>query len=446
MKKTLFDTHNGSTVYKVPVQTAPISGVVAVPGSKSITNRALLLAALAKGPTTLTGVLFSDDSRHFLGALQAMGFDVAINEGERTVTVVGLGGQVPVKKANIHVGSAGTAARFLTAMLALSDGDHVIQCTPQMKSRPMKPLFDALTALGAEFDYLERPEHLPVRVRGNHGLGGHVAMDITKSTQFLSALLMMGPMLEGGLSVQITSPKKDGAYIRITTKMMAQFGGQAHLNGDTYLISPDHRYTPRTYAIEPDMSAACYFYAMATLTGGQVTVKGVHRGLMQGDVRFLEVLEALGSKVTEASEGLRVTGPKDGDFSGIDVDMNDFSDQTMTLAALAPFATSPTTIRHVAHIRLQECNRMEGIVQELTRAGISVQADGANIVIEPGFIDPTYIRTYDDHRFAMAFTLLGLRAKGIAILDPMCCRKTFENYFEVVADLIEQSKDNGAAH
>jgi len=367
-----------------------------------------------------------------------MGFEVAIDEPAKKVMVLGMGGEIPNKTSVINVGSAGTAARFLTAMLALSDGDHTINCSEQMKKRPMKPLFEALTTLGAEFEYLETPDHLPVKVKGNGGEGGSVQMDITKSTQFLSAMLMVGPILKGGLDLKITSPKKEGAYIRITTKMMTQFGGKADFDGSHYLVSGHNAYRNCDYAIEPDMSAACYFYAMAALTGGQMAVEGVHKDLMQGDIKFLGLLENLGCSLQNGDLGIQVTGPKGGQFQGIDVDMNDFSDQTMTLAALAPFASTPTTIRNVAHIRVQECNRMEGIVNELTRVGIKVTADGENIYIQPGQVQPASIHTYDDHRFAMAFTLLGLKAKDIVITDPKCCRKTFEDYFEVLEALIQK--------
>lgn len=436
MKKAMFETDNDRMVYKVRPQNGPVSGTVTVPGSKSITNRALLIAALAEGRSELSGVLFSDDSRHFLGSLQSLGFDVAINEEEKIVTVMGLGGKIPSKNATINVGSAGTAARFLTAMLALSDGEHTIECSEQMKKRPMKPLFDALTAMGASFEYLEQEGYLPVKVTGNKGQCSEATMDITKSTQFLSALLMVGPMTDSGMTIKITSDKKDGAYIRITRNMMEQFGVSTSFDGEIYTVPAVGDYNNRDYYIEPDMSAACYFYAMAALTGGVITVRGVHKDIIQGDVKFLGVLEQLGCTLTHNEEGIQVIGPKGGVYAGIEVDMNDFSDQTMTLASLAVYATSPTIIRNVSHIRLQESDRMQAIINELTRIGIKCSADGKNITIIPGQPHGADIETYDDHRMSMAFTLLGLKTEGIIIVDPMCCRKTFENYFDVLETLL----------
>ncbi len=435
MKDSIFEVLNGQTIYRVPKQNKSLSGTVSVPGSKSITNRALLMAALADGVTTLKGVLFSDDSRHFLSSLISLGFDVQIDEPNQRVRVQGLGGSIPLKEATINVGSAGTASRFLTAMLALSKGEYIIQCSEQMKKRPMKPLFDALVTMGASFKYLEEAYHLPVKVTGNKGKCQDVSLDITKSTQFLSALLMVGPLTDQGFNVHISSKKTDGAYIQITRHMVEQFGGRTSFQGKSYKIFPN-TYKAMDYPIEPDMSAACYFYSIAALTGGSVLVKGVKKDLMQGDLRYLDLLQQMTCTIKETELGIEVTGPKDGRYPGIDIDMNNFSDQAMTLAALAPFATTETIIRGVSHIKIQECDRMTGIVTQLNKVGIKSHADGENIYIQPGHVNPAIIETYDDHRFAMAFTLLGLRADGIIINDPMCCRKTFEDYFEVLENFL----------
>lgn len=334
------------------------------------------------------------------------------------------------------MGSAGTAARFLTAVLALSDGTYVIDCSDQMKKRPMRPLFDALIDMGATFDYLETEYHLPVRVTGNGGQCKDIFLDISKSTQYLSALLMMGPVIKSGMTIHINSEKVEGAYIDVTRAMLEQFGAQVDLLGSDYHIPAGSVFRRPYYAIEPDISAACYFYAMAALSGGDITVKGVRMNTMQGDIKFLSVLGQLGCTTLETEEGVRVIGHISGNYKGIDVNMNDFSDQAMTLAALAPFASSQTVLRGVSHIRFQECDRMQGIVNELNRAGIKCQADGENIIIHPGKPQSAIIETYNDHRFAMAFTLLGLKSEGIIIDNPLCCRKTFENYFEVLDDLL----------
>lgn len=431
--------NTNNKIYRCSKQNMPISGVVKVPGSKSMTNRALLLAALSKKDSKLSGVLFSDDSRHFLKCLEQLGFELQIDESNKTVMMQGTGGNIPNKTSTINVGSAGTAARFLTALLALSDGEYIIDCSTQMKKRPMKPLFDALTEMGASFTFLEEEGFLPAKVIGNGGTCKDVTMDISKSTQFLSALLMVAPLTKNGLRIKITSEKKDGAYIRITRKMMEQFGAMVDFNGEEYAVSGGQEVVVGEYYIEPDVSAACYFYGIAALLGGTITVKNVLYSSMQGDMKFLEVLKMLGCKVEEKEEGINVTGPKDGVYEGIDINMNDFSDQTMTMAVLAAYATTPTIIRNVGHIRLQECNRMAAVVNELNRSGINCVEEGDDLKITPGEVQPAIIETYEDHRMAMAFSLLGLKSEGIIIDNPDCCKKTFEEYFEVLDELLNLS-------
>lgn len=408
---------------------------VTVPGSKSVTNRALLMAALSNGRTSLEGILFSDDSRHFLSSLISLGFDVEYDETKCTATVVGCGGQIPQKNGTIHVGSAGTAARFLTAMLALSDGEYTIEASAQMEKRPMKPLFDALTAMGARFTYLKEEGFLPVKVKGSGAGVSYAEIDISKSTQFLSALMMIAPLLKNGLDIHITSEKTDGAYVRITRNMMKDFGCDVQYDGQDYHIAKGQTYQAGHYVIEPDVSAACYFYAMAAVTGGSAVVSRVHKGLMQGDMKFLDVLMQMGCTVTDLPEGIKVEGPADG-LMGIDVDMNDFSDQTMTLAAIAPFAKSETHIRNIAHISLQESDRLAAILTNLTALGIACEKEGDGILIHPGTCHGCEIKTYEDHRMAMAFAIPGLLTEGVVINDPLCCRKTFENYFDILDEIL----------
>lgn len=424
--------------YKVKKLEKPIDWGVEVPGSKSMTNRALLMAALADGKTLLKGVLFSDDSRNFLGSLKSLGFEVDINEKEKTVAVTGLNGKLPVKEGEIYVGSAGTAARFLTAMLGMAEGKFIIQASEQMKKRPMKPLFDVLMSMGAKISYLENEGFLPIQIEGIDTGNAcedecNVKLDISKSTQFLSALMLVSPIIKQGLNIEITSEKKDGSYIRITRKMMEQLGAKVDFDGNNYHMKAGISYTAGEYQIEPDVSAACYFYAAAALTGGKALVKNVNYSCMQGDLKFLGVLEKIGCKINETPEGIQVIGSDK--ISGITIDMNDFSDQTMTLAALAPFAESTVRIENIGHIRGQESDRIHAISTELTRLGIACKEEESAITIDPGTPNPAVIQTYDDHRMAMAFSLIGLRTEGIEIADPQCCKKTFEEYFEVLDEL-----------
>lgn len=420
--------------YKVKTCQKEIDWTVEVPGSKSMTNRALLMAALANGETTLKGVLFSDDSRYFLQALKDLGFQVEINEKEKTVIVKGENGTIPVENGEIYVGSAGTAARFLTAMLGFSKGSFVIQASEQMKKRPMKPLFDVLTKVGAQIKYLEQEGFLPIQITGAGTVGKRLdlELDISKSTQFLSALLLISPMGKEGIRIHITSEKTDGSYIRITRRMMENFGVEVLFDGRDYEVKPQASYQAGEYQIEPDVSAACYFYGAAAITGGKALVKNVTWDCMQGDLKFLKVLEKMGCEIEETSEGISVRGPQRGKLKGICVPMNDFSDQALTLAAIAPFAEGKVRMEGIGHIRLQECDRLKAMATELKRLGISCEEEADAITIHPGEPKAAVIETYEDHRVAMAFSLVGLRTEGIEISNPDCCRKTFENYFEIL--------------
>ncbi len=430
-----------SESYLVKKVKEKIDWKVTVPGSKSMTNRALLIAALSEDTVELEGVLFSDDSRYFLSSLESLGFELKISEAEKKVQLKGCNGRIPKKEAEIYVGSAGTAARFLTAMLGLSDGVYTINASEQMKKRPMKPLFDLLSGIGAEITYLEEEGFLPVRMKGAaREEQVDVSLDISKSTQFLSAMLLISPMLKQGLSIHITSEKTDGSYIRITRNMMKEFGVEVSFDGTNYQVEAGAVYSLKHYEIEPDMSAACYFYGAAAITGGSAVVRNVHMDNTQGDLKFLTVLEQMGCSLCDTEEGVRVTGPENGALKGIDINMNDFSDQTMTLAAIAPFASEKVHIFGIGHIRLQESDRIHGIVTELTRLGIKCEEEEAAVTIYPGKPQPGLVETYEDHRMAMAFSLIGLRAEGIRINDPSCCRKTFEEYFEVLDALTGNKK------
>ena len=415
----------------------PIDWKVEVPGSKSMTNRALLMAALSEGTVEVEGVLFSDDSRHFLSSLESLGFTLNIEESKKRVTVTGCNGSIPKKEAEINVGSAGTAARFLTAMLGFSDGIYTVQASEQMKKRPMKPLFDLLIGVGAKITYLEQEGFLPIRIEGRSYQHAPLALDldISKSTQFLSALLLISPMIKQGLHIHITSEKTDGSYIRITRKMMEEFGVAVSFDGRDYEVAPQASYQKHSYVVEPDMSAACYFYGAAAVTGGQALVRHVHMDNTQGDLKFLDVLQQMGCVMEDIPEGIIVKGPAKGKLKGIDIDMNDFSDQALTLAAIAPFADTDVKIRNIGHIRGQESDRIHAIVTELARVGISCEEEADAVTIHPGVPTSGIIETYEDHRVAMAFSLIGLRTEGIWIDNPGCCGKTFEEYFEVLDGL-----------
>ena len=417
----------------------PLSAAVTVPGSKSITNRALLMAALASGPSVLTGALFSDDSRYFLESLNQLGLETHADEAAKEIRIRGLGGKIPGPGTSVYTVSAGTASRFLTALLALRDGVWTVNCSEQMSRRPMNGLFEALEALGASFVFTGEAGHLPAVVHGCGRPGREVTVATEKSTQFLSALLMNAPVLPDGLHIRTDGKRADGAYVKITTRMMEQFGCRVdHETGSgEFTVPGGQTYRPGRCDIEPDVSAACYFYAAAAVCGGSVTVRNLHADTLQGDIRFLDVLKEMGCQAEDTPDGICVTGPADGRLKGIDVNMKDFSDQALTLAAIAPFAGGVTTIRGIGHIRLQESDRIHAIVTELTGMGIRAEDIGDGVRIWPGKVQPYRVQTYEDHRVAMAFAVTGLASDGIVIGDGECTGKTFENFFDTLALLHE---------
>jgi len=409
---------------------------VNVPGSKSITNRALLLAMLAEGKSVLTGALFSDDSRHFLKCLESLGFETAYDEATASMEVIGLGGSLPLPEASLYVGSAGTAARFLTACLGVSKGCFHMNASEQMKKRPMAPLLASLRELGCEITFDEKEGFFPFTLKGTGFSKNEISIDINSSSQFLSALLIAASLSDEDMKIQVKG-SHGMAYIDMTRKMMQQFGVATKKMADgTFVVPSGQKYHALHYAVEPDVSAACYFYALAAILGISVTVKGVWEDSLQGDIAFLHILEKMGCNISIEAEGLCITGPACGSLKGITVDMSACSDQAITLAAIAPYASTPTTITGIGHIRHQESNRIAAIAENLKAMGISCDELEDGITIMPGTPQPALIKTYDDHRLAMGFSLTGLLAEGIRIEDPGCCKKTFENYFEVLEDVL----------
>ncbi len=410
--------------------------IVSVPGSKSITNRALLLATLAEGRSTLRGVLFRDDTRHFLKCVQALGFDTTVDEAEHTISVTGCGGAVPRAEAALYVGSAGTAARFLTAYLGVSTGTYHMDASEQMRRRPMQPLLDSLKELGCKITYEGTEGYFPFTLKSNGFNKQEITVNIDHSSQFLSALLIAACLAPDNMEIKVEGTH-GMSYIRMTETMMSQFGVQTvHPAPDCFLVTSGQHYQAKDYQIEPDVSAACYFYAMAPLLNIPVLVENVHFDSLQGDVEFIHILEKMGCSADGTEKGVLVTPPADGRFHGVDVNMSACSDQAITLAAIAPFADSPTTIRGIGHIRYQESNRMSAIVTELGKMGILCRETEHNLTIYPGSPKASLIETYDDHRMAMGFSLTGLRAPGVVIDNPSCCRKTFEEYFTVLDQVI----------
>ena len=412
----------------------PLDVTIEVPGSKSYTNRALLVAALARGASTLTGALFSDDTRYMCNALQKLGVEIDADEKRSTFDVFGNGGDIPVSSAELYIGNSGTTSRSLTAYVSLGRGRFVIDGDEPMRhGRPISDLLDALTQIGVSARSQFNNGHLPVIVEANGLEGGRTRLDVSKSSQFLTALLLIAPCAKNDVEIEVVGDR-EMPYIDITLAVMEAFGVQVVSDGYKYFrIEGGQRYQPRVYNIEPDASNASYFFAAAALTGGRVTVQHLHLDSMQGDVQFVRILEQMGCQIAISDMGITVTGPRQ--LKGINVDMRGISDTALTLAAIAPFADSKVTIRNIEHTRWQETDRIHAMVAELRRLGVPVIEHQDGLEISPSSITPAAIDTYEDHRMAMAFSLVGLKARGIRINDPDCVSKTFPNYFQVFEEL-----------
>lgn len=416
---------------------APPDTRMSLPGSKSITNRALLLAALCSQEVTITHALHSEDTCVMQESLVRLGFRLKQPHPE-TIVIQGEGGKIPATQANLWVANAGTAARFLTALVALGNGNYRIDGTPRMRQRPIQPLLASLNALGAEAISETGTDCPPVVVRA-HGLrGGEVAVRGDISSQFLSALMMVAPYASSTVTIRIEGALVSAPFVQMTLRMMKQFGVDARWeekHGRMIVPAPQlyHLSGEATYVVEPDATAASYFFAAAAITGGRVCVKGLARESLQGDLRFVNILQQMGCLVRWLPDGVEVQGIAP--LHGVDVNMSDISDTFITLAAVALFADSPTRIRGVEHARYQESNRVSAVATELARLGVNVEEHHDGLTIYPGTPHSGTVQTYNDHRMAMAFALIGLRVPGITIANPECVHKTFPNFFEKLQEL-----------
>ncbi len=412
----------------VDPSTRPVDADVTLPGSKSYTNRALILAAMADGRSTITSALFSDDTRYMAESLRRLGIPVREDQAASSFEVDGKGGRIPATRAQLFVGNSGTTARFITAMLALGNGDYRVDGSQRMRQRPLAPLLDALNQLGVAAESLSGTGCPPIRVRAHEIAGGSVRLAGDTSSQYFSALLMIAPVTRDGLMITVNGDLVSKPYIDLTADTMRSFG--ATMQNDDYRafrVSGGQSYRAIDYAVEPDASSASYFFALAATTGGRVRVLNLGSGSAQGDARFVDVLERMGCEVTRDPNWIEVRGPEQ--LAGIDVDMNAISDTVQTLAAIAPLASSPVAIRNVAHIRHKETDRIAAVATELRRLGVDVEERQDGLTIIPSKVHPATIKTYDDHRMAMSFAILGSVVSGITIEDPNCVAKTFPDFF-----------------
>jgi 3-phosphoshikimate 1-carboxyvinyltransferase len=433
---------------------------VEVPGSKSITNRALVLAALTArgGACTLHGALRSEDTEIMIDCLRALGFRVLADWSDSLVVVSSGAGKprIPASNAELFCGNSGTTMRFLSAVVSLGHGSYRLDGVPRMRERPIADLLDALQRLGVEA-FSENHDGCPPVIVQTDGIpGGTVRMRGNVSSQFLSGLLLAAPFGNGVLTIKVEGPLVSAPYVFMTVQMLRQWSleGSYHLGGacdefrgKTSFLGPARfghdsdricfhipggqmaDYTPhalRNFDIEPDASAASYFFAAAAITGGRVTVLGLPEKSLQGDIGFIDVLADMGCRVERCSSGITVHGRP---LHGIDVDMNAISDTVMTLAAVACFAEGPTTIRNVAHIRHKETDRLAALAAELRKVGAEVDEFADGLTIRPKPLHGAAIATYNDHRMAMSMSLIGLKIPGIFIQNPGCVAKTYPGFF-----------------
>ena len=412
---------------------APPDATVKLPGSKSITNRALVCAALAEGKTTLTGALFADDTEAMMEGVRSLGADVISFPEQAEVRIRGTAGTVATDPGTVvDARMSGTTGRFLAPVAALSPRPVTIDGHPQLRARPFGDLIDALRELGAEVAPAPGGDALPMRIRGPIR-SGEATVGVGRSSQFLSGLMLVGPLVPGGLRMRLEGRPVSWSYVEMTAAVMRSFGATVEVGPDVVRVAEGGYTSPARYAVEPDASSAAYFWTAAAITEGTVRVDGLGPDSVQGDAAFAGLLQTMGASVTFDEGHTQVVG---GPLHGIEADLADMSDTAPTLAVAASCAGSPTVVRGVGFIRAKESDRIAAVVAELRRCGVQARELPDGFVVEPGRA-PTGARvcTYDDHRIAMAFSVLGLRVPGIQIENPGCVAKTFPGFYEALDGL-----------
>lgn len=422
----------------------PVVGTVRPPGSKSLTNRALVAAGLAEGRSLLRGCLESDDTRYMVEAWRALGVDVEWPAADAAAgppvaaRVAGCAGKLRPGPVDLYVGNAGTVMRFMTAIAVLGHGEYRIDGSPRMRERPIADLIESLQILGLDVRSERENGCPPVIVRSGPRPGGHLSVSGAVSSQYLSALLLAAPYATDDVEIELEGELVSRPYVDMTIRLMADFGVEVeHAQHRRFYVPAPLAYRGRAFDVEPDATAATYFWAAAALTGGSVTVAGLGLASAQGDVAFTEVLEHMGCRTEPTAEGLSVHGPDR--LRGVDVDLNTMPDTALTLAVLALFAEGPTRIRNVANLRVKETDRLAALAAELRKFGAEVDEQADGLAISPPK-EPAAARvaTYDDHRMAMSFALAGLRVDGVEITGAECVAKTFPDYFACLRRLVGQ--------
>jgi len=424
--------------YTVTPLSAPLDAEVRVPGSKSLTNRALLAAGLARGTSRLSNVLLADDTQYMIDALRSLGIPVQLDAERCRAVIQGCGGHLPHGEADIYCGNAGTVMRFLTAACATAQGSYRLDGSARMRERPIGELVQALQRLGALAQYEHTEGYPPLKVHARGLAGGEVLLRSPESSQMVSALLLAGPAARNDVLIGVEGELVSKPYVAMTLAVMEAFGVEAvEHQMRKFIVPAPQTYRAREYAIEPDASSASYFLAAAGIVGGRVTVMGLSPDSSQGDAGFAEVLQRMGCGVEWSASGLTVRGPAPGaKLAALDMDLNDMPDLAQTVAVLALFAEGTTHIRNVANLRVKETDRLAALSAELAKLGAEVteRQDGLSIT-PPGRIHPAAIDTYDDHRMAMSFALVGLAVPGLVIRNAECVNKTFPRFFSTLEDL-----------
>lgn len=419
----------------------PIIGRVKVPGSKSITNRAMICAAMAQGTSRLTGVLDSEDTRVMVDAWKALGLPVQWDTSTQLIVITGCNGQPPHPTGELHIANSGTTIRFLTAALAATHGEYILDGVPRMRERPIGDLIDGLCELGANVSSLNKTSSKcpPVKVVATGLRGGSCSVVGDVSSQFLSGMMMASPYAESPVSIRVVGDLVSKPYVDMTIAVMKSFGVEMRKHqgakGLVYTVESPQSYSACDYGIEPDASAASYFLGVAAITGGFMRIDGLSLQSLQGDVQFIKVLEKMGCQVTSGTDFMEVSGRA---TKGIDIDMNSISDTVQTLAAIALFAEGPTRVRGVAHNRHKETDRIGDLACELRRLGATVEEHDDGLTIHPRPLVGVNLKTYRDHRMAMSLSLVGLRVPGVRILDPKCTEKTYPHFFEDLGAVLGQ--------
>ncbi|MEM7094007.1 MAG: 3-phosphoshikimate 1-carboxyvinyltransferase [Actinomycetota bacterium] len=407
----------------------PVDADVVVPGSKSVTNRALVCAVLAAGTSHLTGVLDADDTQAMLGVAEAIGAGVEQGAQSDHYAIAGTGGDLRPGPVSLDVRMSGTTARFATPLAARGTGTYLVDGAPEMRARPMDESAASLRSVGVGVE----GDTLPLTVRGGFA-GGSLMLAADVSSQFASGMLLAAPGTEQGLQLTLEGEVVSRPYLDMTVAVMRAFGAEVEQpSPNEFVVAPGKGYTATDYRIEPDASAASYFFAMAAVTGGRVRIEGLGTDSLQGDVDFVDVLAEMGATVDKQSDSVEVRGPDK--LRGVSVDMSQISDTAQTLAAIAPFADGPTRVTGIGFIRHKETDRVAAPVTELRRMGIDAVEEDDGFLINPGVPQPATIETYHDHRMAMSFAITGLMTPGIDISDPGCVNKTFPTYWDVLTSL-----------